>query len=172
MAHEIVFRLPGNEQFSYVELKINAASTPDLRREVADLDENLFTAIGNAFARAVAFQALGNSLGAQVISDEPSWPTQEPAPWEAQEDPQATYGAFQAPTYQQPPQQAYAPPQQPWQQPQAPQASPPGQQAPVCAHGPAKYVPAGVSKATNKPYNAFWACQAPKGVEKCKLPRP
>ena len=34
-------------------------------------------------------------------------------------------------------------------------------------HGPWKAVPAGVSKNTNKPYPAFWACDQPQGEERC-----
>lgn len=35
----------------------------------------------------------------------------------------------------------------------------PSAPAPVCAHGlPAKFVAGGVSKRTNRPYSAFWAC--------------
>jgi len=37
-----------------------------------------------------------------------------------------------------------------------------------CAHGPQRLVPAGVSKKTNRPYPAFWACQAPQGQQKCR----
>jgi hypothetical protein len=172
LALELIFRLPANEQFGYAELRVTAPSIPDLRREVADLDEHLFTTIGNAYIKAVAFQAVGSTLGAQVVSNDQSWPTEEQV-WEAQEDPQASYGTFQASTYQQATQPSYTAPQQAWQQPTntAPPVSPPGQQAPVCAHGPAKYVAAGISKA-GKPYNAFWACQAPQGQQKCKLPRP
>jgi hypothetical protein len=30
---------------------------------------------------------------------------------------------------------------------------------PVCAHGlPAKFIPGGIGKKTNRPYTAFWAC--------------
>ena len=42
-------------------------------------------------------------------------------------------------------------------------AAPAGQ---VCKHGePAKLVPAGVSKASGKPYRAFYACQRPQGQQ-------
>src|SRR4051812_27593339 len=34
-----------------------------------------------------------------------------------------------------------------------------GTTPPACAHGPMKWVPSGVSKATNKPYSGFWGCQ-------------
>lgn len=34
--------------------------------------------------------------------------------------------------------------------------------APECRHGEMKYVAAGFSKRTNKPYNAFWSCTGPR----------
>lgn len=37
-----------------------------------------------------------------------------------------------------------------------------------CAHGPMKLMPAGISKKTGKPYNAFYACQWPTREEQCK----
>lgn len=37
---------------------------------------------------------------------------------------------------------------------------------PLCDHGqPMKYVQAGISKSTNKPYNGFWACPLPRGQQ-------
>lgn len=54
------------------------------------------------------------------------------------------------------------PTQQPVQA--APQAAPaPAGDGPVCEHGePAKIIPAGVSKATGKPYRSFAACARPR----------
>ena len=44
---------------------------------------------------------------------------------------------------------------------------------PFCEHGLLKKVPAGVSGPNSKnpgtPYDAFWACNAPRGVTKCRL---
>lgn len=37
-----------------------------------------------------------------------------------------------------------------------------------CVHGVKKWIPAGVSKTTGKPYPAFWGCQAPQGQPKCR----
>lgn len=46
---------------------------------------------------------------------------------------------------------------------QAPQAQP---AAHLCEHGqPMRLVPAGVSKATGKPYGAFYACAQPRGQQ-------
>lgn len=49
------------------------------------------------------------------------------------------------------------------------QSAPPAPAAnggPVCKHGePAKQVPAGVSKASGKPYRAFYACSRPQGQQ-------
>jgi hypothetical protein len=45
---------------------------------------------------------------------------------------------------------------------QAPAASEATGPAPECRHGAMKYVPAGVSKRTNKAYSAFWSCTGPR----------
>jgi hypothetical protein len=37
-----------------------------------------------------------------------------------------------------------------------------------CSHGPMKLMPAGISKKTGKPYNAFYACQWPTREEQCR----
>lgn len=37
-----------------------------------------------------------------------------------------------------------------------------------CAHGPRKYVAAGIAKGSGRPYPAFWACNAPQGQQKCR----
>lgn len=56
-------------------------------------------------------------------------------------------------------------------QQQRPVMAPPMQAAPpqdghACACGlPMKLVPAGTSKATGKPYRAFWACAQPRGSQ-------
>jgi hypothetical protein len=43
------------------------------------------------------------------------------------------------------------------------------QQGPGCQHGAMRYVPAGVSQRTGKPYRAFWGCPADKNdPTKCK----
>lgn len=47
-------------------------------------------------------------------------------------------------------------------------ATPPAAEgdAPLCEHGvPAKLVPAGISKATGKPYRAFYACSQPRATQ-------
>jgi hypothetical protein len=50
----------------------------------------------------------------------------------------------------------------------APVATPPAPvgDAPLCEHGqPMKKVGPGISKATGKPYGAFWACSQPRGMQ-------
>lgn len=46
---------------------------------------------------------------------------------------------------------------------------------PTCPHGPLKAVPGGIAgpnaRTPGKAYSAFWACQAPQGVVKCRLDR-
>lgn len=49
-----------------------------------------------------------------------------------------------------------------------PAATPPAAEgeAPLCEHGvPAKLVPAGISKASGKPYRAFYACAQPRATQ-------
>jgi hypothetical protein len=61
-------------------------------------------------------------------------------------------GAHRAPAAAQP--QAAPTPPPAGAPPAGPSVTPP-----VCAHGlPAKFVAGGVSKKTNRPYKAFWAC--------------
>lgn len=87
------------------------------------------------------------------------------------QDPWANTPGTQA-TAQQPAAQTQQQVQGNWQQPQPTYAQPPVQ-APVCVHGPLRAVPGGVagpnSRNPGKPYGAFWACQAPQGVAKCRL---
>lgn len=49
----------------------------------------------------------------------------------------------------------------------APAATPPADgDAPLCEHGvAAKLVPAGISKASGKPYRAFYACAQPRATQ-------
>lgn len=63
-----------------------------------------------------------------------------------------------------------APVAPPTQQPAAPAPAAAAPAAPagevLCEHGqPAKLIPAGVSKATGKPYRAFYACNQPREAQ-------
>jgi hypothetical protein len=59
--------------------------------------------------------------------------------------------------------QVITPPADAWGTPPAPTAPTGG---PVCKHGEsAKLVPAGISKSTQKPYRAFYACSRPQGSQ-------
>jgi hypothetical protein len=40
--------------------------------------------------------------------------------------------------------------------------------APVCVHGPMRFVKGGIAKATGKGFPSFWSCTMPKGPEQCK----
>lgn len=44
----------------------------------------------------------------------------------------------------------------------------PAGSAPACLHGPMVLKPAGVSKSTGKPYNAFYACSSNDRATQCK----
>lgn len=60
---------------------------------------------------------------------------------------------------------AVAAPTQPTYQQQAPQAAP-AEGGHLCEHGqPMKLIPAGIAKATGKPYKAFYACAQPRGQQ-------
>jgi hypothetical protein len=60
--------------------------------------------------------------------------------------------------------QVITPPADAWGTPPPPAAAPTG--GPVCKHGEsAKLVPAGISKSTQKPYRAFYACSRPQGQQ-------
>ncbi|SDH17710.1 hypothetical protein SAMN05421505_11272 [Sinosporangium album] len=160
MSIEVVFRLPGKAPYSYSEVRITGNNVGDLKRDLRDVDADLWTAVGNAFSEALGMTALGE-LGPRVV------PT---APTTGYETPWADASQGSAPDYQPyTPTPTYPPA---YEQTAVTQAgSPPGMQTPVCAHGPARYMPAGVSARTGKPYGAFWSCQAPQGQPKCKLPK-
>ena len=161
------FRFPGSAEYSYAELETTPGSVPDNARELRDIDSAFLSLVGNVLAQGCGLVALG-PLGPQVVADnDPHYLMTTPdgavtPPWASQE----------AQGYSGSPQQAYAPQNgsqgyQGYQQPQqyaAPAAppSPPGQQVPMCQmHGqPATFKPGGVSKASGKPYDAFWACSA------------
>jgi len=55
-----------------------------------------------------------------------------------------------------------------WAAKAAPAASAPAGSAPACLHGPMVLKPAGVSKSTGKPYNAFYACSSNDRATQCK----
>lgn len=40
--------------------------------------------------------------------------------------------------------------------------------APMCEHGPMRFVKGGIAKATGKGFPAFWSCTMPKGPGQCK----
>lgn len=47
--------------------------------------------------------------------------------------------------------------------------------APRCAHGEMRYVPAGFSQSTGRSYDAFWGCSGPRNLprdQKCKSVSP
>lgn len=92
-----------------------------------------------------------SEFGYQVVPEQPV-PTQ-PDPWQASPVTPASYPAG-APT--------------PVSTPQGGVAPTTGQAGPVCAHGPMRFVPAGFSKSTGKPYAAFYGCPAPRGQQQCK----
>lgn len=171
---KIEFRFPGSAEYSYASLWTTEGSPGDNARELRDVDDDLLLKVGDVLKRGCAMTAIA-VLSPQIVVEESPW-----QPEEAQNGAQAYQApqAYQsAPPAWQPPQEAAQPPQQAWQtqqqawqapqQQQAPQGPPPGP-IPTCAHGPKKWVPAGLRKSDGNPYSAFWACQAPRGMPKCK----
>jgi hypothetical protein len=151
-----IFRLPGAE-YAYAQIETSEGNPFDVAREVRDMDDNFWNAVGNALAQGCSLVALG-VLQPQVVNEPPVWDDGASAPQWASQGPQDTQG-YSAPA------QTYQAPQNGYQAPQGGYAqnaptNPPGMQAPICQqHGqPAKYKPAGTNKTTGRPYNAFWTC--------------
>lgn len=136
-----------------VSLVINADSHDELVQHYQAVINGPFRGFASEIEARVLGSAVQNveaQLGGQPV--QPAY-TPAPAPTLAAIDPQYT--------------QQYAAPLV--QQTQA--APPPAVGIPYpgdCAHGPRRLVAAGVSKNTNRPYPAFWACQAPQGQQKCR----
>lgn len=173
---DITFRVPGNREYAYFEVKLTPGSPADNKRELRDVDAELMTLAGNTLEALCASSALGQLQG-RVIEGPPvqeTWETATPAPSEApvwaQQPPQEGQGYNYQPAQPQAPQgppQGYQQPAQQYQQAQpqqyqqAPaQAGPPGVQAPVCNHGvPRKWKAPFQSKA-GRDCSASWLCQA------------
>lgn len=169
---EIVFRLPGNSEYSFVEMKFHG-SLPDVQRELRDVDDSFLNLVGNLEQHACTLVTMG-VLQPQVMPDAspqylmgtpdgavaPPWASQAPQEAQGYSAPPQAYnapqGGYQAPA--QPYQQQYATQVVPGQANNPPGLAPPG---PCRRHGQmAEYRPAGQNKRTQKPYNAFWACPA------------
>lgn len=159
---QTTFRFPGSSDYAYVEFSTTEGSPQDNARELRDIDEAFLSLVGNLLSTGCALVAMG-PLKPQVI-EQPAQNAAGAPQWLAQ-PPQEAQGysptppAYQAPQYaSQAPQQAYQPQQA--QQYAAP--TPPGQQAPICQqHGqPAVFKPGGISRTSQRPYDAFWACNA------------
>lgn len=170
---QTTFRFPGSADYSYAELVTSPGSVGDNRREIGDLDAQFMSAVGNALTLGCSLVAMG-ALQPHVIEEtqEPTWNNPATVPEWAAQPPQ------EAQTYSTPPQQynqpqnGYQAPQGGYQQqpqyqgyqtqPQNAHQAPPGRTAPNCQrHGmSANLKPGGVSKRTNKPYDAFWVCAA------------
>lgn len=120
---------------------LRAPSAPEFLAELREVDEGFGLALGEAVRTVRTFALLRSELGAeQVAQGAPARPAParpaRPAPRQAA----PTYEAQDAPY---------------------PDDFPPGEDGPPsCAHGPMRYVAAGTSKATGKPYGAFYGCTA------------
>jgi hypothetical protein len=133
------------------------------------VDGDLFTVRGDTFAEftshvseASGSFAMSNLLN--ILNQEAHVSTEQAVATVTQAFPatQVISDSYNAPVT--PPVQTFAPVPPP--QAAAPAAPPQGVK--TCAHGPMKLQPAGISKKTGNPYNAFWACQWPERAEQCK----
>lgn len=115
---------------------VRAASAPDFLAELREIDEDFGLALGGAVKNVRTFALLKSELGAErVAQGAPARPARPDASRPARQ----TEGQ-----------------DAPW-----PDEAPPGEdEPPVCDHGPMRYVPAGRSKATGRPYSAFYGCTA------------
>ena len=131
------------------------------------IDGDLFTVRGDTFAEFVSnvSEASGSFAMANllnVLNKESVINTEQAVANVVQQFPAATVVSDTG-LPPQAPAQTFAPVPPP--QAAAP-AAPTGEK--TCAHGPMKLQPAGISKKTGNPYNAFWACQWPDRATQCK----
>ena len=139
------------------------------------VDGDLFTVRGDTFAEFLSHVneasgsfAMSNLLN--VLNQEARVTTEQAVAVVTQAFPatQVISDSHNAPVA--PPVQTFAPAPAfaPVPPPQAAAPAAPPQGVKTCAHGPMKLQPAGISKKTGNPYNAFWACQWPERSEQCK----
>ena len=84
LALNLEFRIP-TVPYGFVGVSFEAESPGDLKRAVLDCDSDLWTAVGDAYARAAGMAVIGKDLGGQVVGEhiDPSWPqeAQEAPAW-------------------------------------------------------------------------------------------
>jgi hypothetical protein len=118
----------------------------------------LLVDIGRVAQAFASESAIGSTLGGRPVNA----PQSAPQPQQAPQPPQGYGQPPQAPQGQPWTQGGGAAPAQQWGN--SPGANPADNKA--CIHGPMNYKPAGVSRRTNQPYSAFWACGS--NVKGCK----
>jgi hypothetical protein len=173
MTTSFIARIPTPVQYGYLEVHTEGQPgqppeqvQAEFAEAVAYAEDYAKTLSGNGVTpqQAVAnLQSAGvvpqgqAGTGLPQVSGPPPWSATTPQEQQSFIPPNAPQDSWNA---------GPAQGQQQWQ----PSQQQPAQgQGPTCQHGPAKYVPAGVSKSSGKPYQAFWACQAPQGQQKCKF---
>ncbi|GAA3473842.1 hypothetical protein [Nonomuraea roseola] len=130
---------------------VRAQSAPDFLAELREIDEDFGLALGEAVKTVRVYGLLKDALGVEPVAQGQA---ARPAAQPRQAAPRQTQRPQRAPEGQ----------DAPW-----PDEAPPGEEEPYCDHGPMKYVAAGTSKATGKPYKAFWACTADRNdPNRCK----
>lgn len=127
-------------------LNVRADSAEELSELISGLTNVDLVGAGNAIRSGVAVDNAATDRISQVAKSLGA--TIENTYWEEEPQPKAA----PAPV---------APPK-----PVAP-AAPAASNAPLCQHGPMRLVPAGISKKTGKPYNAFWSCTSKDRGSQC-----
>jgi hypothetical protein len=115
--------------------------------ELREVDDQYAAAVTDAVTAVRSHFLLRTELGAKPVASPPARPARQAAP---PRQPAPSYEGQDVPF---------------------PDDFPPGdeQGPPTCAHGPMRYVKAGTSNATGKPYNAFYGCQADRNdPNRCK----
>ncbi|GAA3136954.1 hypothetical protein GCM10010466_29710 [Planomonospora alba] len=143
---------------------VRANGAADFIAELAEIDAGFATHLGNAVSAVRAFSLLSSELGAVPVAGG----NDAPAPWSPTPAAPPTAEGWPTAPPEPDPWQTPAPTQWQTPAPPAPAGPPTAPAAPVCNHGPMRYVPAGTSKA-GKPYPAFWGCTAAQGdPSRCK----
>jgi hypothetical protein len=149
---KITATIKGGKDFDAPWIVVHADTAAEARDILGEVEASgLLVDVGRVAKGLKAQHLMGAELGARPV-DAPQTPAQAPAP---------SWGDTGTQQWQQAPQQA---PQQQQGWGNRPEANPNDNKQ--CIHGPMTYRPAGISRRTNQPYAAFWACGS--NVKGCK----
>ena len=145
---KITATLKGGKDFDAPWIVVHANTAAEARDILGEVEASgLLADMGRVGKALKAQHLMGAERGARPV-DAPQQPAQ--GSW-GQQGTQQSYGQPQQPA------------QQGWQS-NRPEANPNDNKQ--CIHGPMTYRPAGISRRTNQPYSAFWACGS--NVKGCK----